>query len=494
MDDAALVAVANLKNIAARLRGVPQIKVIFFIDANCVLTVSAIDQETEQEVSIVVTDVHLLAPKERDKIREKFSQTRDWERNVRELDTVYDSIRNTLDAVERLGFSLLVKHWRKLREDFRAPGMRLEASDEDALKDMFHNVEVDAHAQRLIAVWRDLSANAKNLMAKKPDGVGANVSGMIASARGLCRSLDDERRKIEKLTARIEAWNAILLRAKESTADAAGRIDIAHAKSDYKAVIVEFEKAQLEEIPDAVVERYLDSIGREKSRREYDKRLKALVNAGKVASWLRDAGPLHEWFERMRPRVAFIEIQLGGQRGSGSGFLVAADRVATNRHVVMHDGTAVHTSKLKVFVDGQWAGVRSIQLPDSADIDVAVLCLEKRVSASPFRLRPSGLVNVEQAYGMGFPTPEPDVPMEENFWGVAGYIQRIRRSNVPVPLFEIDHKLQPGVSGGPLVNILGEVCGLLTMARTQGERFEPAYFAVSVDPVVEILGPPWSRV
>jgi len=182
--------------------------------------------------------------------------------------------------------------------------------------------------------------------------------------------------------------------------------------------------------------------------------------------------------ERVGPAVCLIEVQNHSRGAHGSGFAISPDGlVLTNSHVV-HGARRV-TAR---FQDGKPRPARLIG--EDPAIDVALL----RVDASemPYaRLGRSSVLRVGQiavAIGnpLGFQTTV-----------TAGVVSALGRALPSISgrliddVIQTDAALNPGNSGGPLLNSQGEVIGLNTAIIPGAQGI---CFAVAVDLVRVVIG------
>jgi serine protease Do len=191
-----------------------------------------------------------------------------------------------------------------------------------------------------------------------------------------------------------------------------------------------------------------------------------------------------EYFERFfrnrRPGQAIPYPEGTEQRyGQGSGVIVSEDGyILTNHHIVagteeisikLHDGKKL---KAKVMGSDRRSDLALLQVENKAklqpvklgDSDKAQLCDWVLAVGSPHGLDQTVAHGLISAKGKG---KEPTVPYEE--------------------FLQTDAPIQPGNSGGPLVNLRGEVVGICTARFSQPSGGQTVNFAIPINLAKKIM-------
>jgi len=181
--------------------------------------------------------------------------------------------------------------------------------------------------------------------------------------------------------------------------------------------------------------------------------------------------------ERVGPGVAAVQID--GTPGAGSGFLFTPDGyLLTNSHVVRAGGTKRPAGWRVSFSDGREAAARWVG--DDPDTDLAVL----RIDAPAQGLLPHADLGRSATLRRGEIAIAIGNPLGFEHTVTAGIVSALGRSmrasngRLIPDVIQTDAALNPGNSGGPLLNTRGEVVGVNT-AIIRGAQ--AICFAVAID-------------
>lgn len=176
-----------------------------------------------------------------------------------------------------------------------------------------------------------------------------------------------------------------------------------------------------------------------------------------------------------------VKIQSGNS--TGSGFLVSnGTYILTNRHVV---GSSPKKKIRVEFSNGSHDNAKTVYISKTDDFAVLELNTKRKRSSMPI------------CYA-SYPVTGQDVIAIGSPQGLAntitrGIISAVRQSGsdlksaVPVgsTIIQTDAAVNPGNSGGPLVNTNGEVIGVVTFQKTASQGLN---FAISIIDILEELG------
>ncbi len=188
--------------------------------------------------------------------------------------------------------------------------------------------------------------------------------------------------------------------------------------------------------------------------------------------------------ERAKQSVVLIEVSNSSAAGSGTGIILSQDGyIATNYHVVEMNGDI----RVK-FYDGSYvkATIRGYSEVD----DLAVIKVDRSGLLPAVFAKSSECFVGQTVYAIGNPSG-PDMAWTTTK-GCISYVDRelkIYREDgtleKKLKMLQTDAMVNPGNSGGPLVNTNGEVVGIVSMKMADG--YEGLGFAIPSEGAAEIL-------
>src|SRR5215510_14748748 len=154
-------------------------------------------------------------------------------------------------------------------------------------------------------------------------------------------------------------------------------------------------------------------------------------------------------YEQVSPAVVTVTTD----DGSGSGFLASSSGlIATNHHVVRN------TRYLAVqFADGRKVEAKVVAVNPFHDMALLKLNSEVVSNIKPLTILPA---DKEESVKVGIPVVAIGSPLNQKFLMTQGILSKVESSTVLG-----DFLLQPGNSGGPLLNRDGEVIGINTFGE-----------------------------
>ena len=192
---------------------------------------------------------------------------------------------------------------------------------------------------------------------------------------------------------------------------------------------------------------------------------------------------LADFIEAVEPSVVRINIYAKAGGGNGSGYIIDKEgTLVTNRHVI--EGATKVTG---VFQGDETeypiTGVYSINAPK----DIAIL----KIDCPPEKLHP--LVISDEEPRKGTELVAFGAPLGLDFTASEGILSAIRKASDLAKMGMTGHEglwfqhtvpISPGNSGGPLVNMKGELIGMNTMQFTIGQNLN---FTISAADVTDEL-------
>jgi len=191
--------------------------------------------------------------------------------------------------------------------------------------------------------------------------------------------------------------------------------------------------------------------------------------------------PFYEFFRRFFPQPQPGQPQRPGPRGDrqvprglGSGFILSADGyVMTNHHVV--EGSEQITVTLADKREFSAKLIGSDQRTDVALLKIDATGLPATRIGDPNRLRVG-----EWVIAIGSP-----FGLESTV--TAGIVSaKARETGEFLPFIQTDVAVNPGNSGGPLINMRGEVIGINSQIFTTSGAFAGISFAIPIDEAMRV--------
>jgi serine protease Do len=183
--------------------------------------------------------------------------------------------------------------------------------------------------------------------------------------------------------------------------------------------------------------------------------------------------PIMEFFRRFMPD----QPERGPGQGLGSGFIISKDGyVLTNAHVVAGDGEV------------------TVRLADAKrEFKAKVVGADERTDIALLKIDATGLPMVKLGKSSALQPGEWVAAIGSPFGFentiTAGIISATGRSlpaETYVPFIQTDVAVNPGNSGGPLINLAGEVVGVNSMIYSQTGGYMGVSFAIPIETALEV--------
>ncbi len=470
--------------------GSPQIEVTFDIGADCILTVTAVDKATSNKQSIRIEGAVALSPVEKQNLSKYFAESESiysLEKDIEKVRTEIEDLKSSCDeAIRAAEYS--IKDFFELFHEKVEVNARLYKVNRDqtrAIQNMFTQKDqfiygIPKYRDQFASIINNLrQTEVKHLDFSNKDIV-SKLKVRIDALSNYKEALGNVIESVEKNVTNFVANWIQILESMEPDTEKMAPLEIAN----YHLTAGRVNKAR--EILESVA-----SSAEGLTKEAFYLLLKCHVRIG-LREEYRDAhkrfgnlfGIIYPDFNRLNTFLKAVDnsvfmIQgISQQHGpfSGSGFCIAPNLIVTNRHVI--EGTT--PSNIKIIGKNRIYNTYEIELDPINDLAI----LKVSDNLKPFRLGEFNFVEPgEQVLSIGFPSPSSDVHIENIYIskGIVNSIRSIDASSERV-IF-IDAKIGSGMSGGPLINDLGEVVGIVTLIRYGIGKSEKGMFAVEDQPV-----------
>ncbi|MFC5061550.1 Hsp70 family protein [Actinomycetospora atypica] len=262
----AKVADFGLDGIRPAPQGVPQIKVTFKIDANCILTVTAEDLETGQSRSVSARDTTLLAPQERRRMQEAFVERRAREGRRSVMREVLARVEAALGDTEAL-----LREWRLRRDAHRSNSAPTNPETAALLVDMFRSGrEVDDELSTLDLRLRALTDRASGIVGTAIDETAEDDEAAVAA------DLRVGAERHRALQDTVAAWNSALIAARIPDDDPVAAFVRHHDADAPHRALTAWDRIDATSRSVALRRRHLDCLAAVGDRDGYDAALESL--------------------------------------------------------------------------------------------------------------------------------------------------------------------------------------------------------------------------
>jgi S1-C subfamily serine protease len=219
----------------------------------------------------------------------------------------------------------------------------------------------------------------------------------------------------------------------------------------------------------------------ETSLTEQSSEIQNLQNRLEILDTVNQTGlmPWSTIYNQLKGSVVLIETNLG----LGSGFVYDTEgRIITNHHVI-EDADTIQVT----FLDGNITSANVVGMDIYSDL--AVIEVDPEVTTlHPVVLGNSSDLTVgEPVAAMGNPFGLSDTLTA----GIVSSVERTLEAEgnyVIIDIIQIDAAVNPGNSGGPLVNLKGQVVGVNTAIQSETGTFTGIGFAIPSDTVKREIG------
>jgi serine protease Do len=187
--------------------------------------------------------------------------------------------------------------------------------------------------------------------------------------------------------------------------------------------------------------------------------------------------PLLEFFRRFMPDAPERGPTPGPGQGLGSGFIISQDGyVLTNAHVVAGDGEV------------------TVRLADAKrEFKAKVIGADERTDIALLKIDATGLPTVKLGKSGALQPGEWVAAIGSPFGfentitaGIVSATGRSLPAETYVPFIQTDVAVNPGNSGGPLINLAGEVVGVNSMIYSQTGGYMGVSFAIPIEVALEV--------
>lgn len=468
----------------------PQIEVTFDIGADCILTVTAVDKATGNKRSIRVERAVALSPGEKQYLSNYFAQRekaysleKELEKLRLEIDALQQSCAEAIRTAQHSIEDFLERFHDRVEVNpnlYKVPPDQVRAIQDMIIEKDQPSYDIPRYNDRLSSILSNLRRTEAQRLDFGDSDIALHLQERIEALSDYKRSLRNILESVERdVTKTVGNWIQ-LLDSMEPDWDKMGPLE----RANHYLMAGRVNRAR--EILES-----LTSSAEGLTREAFDLLLRCYVSLG-LREEYRSAhkqfgslfGIVYPDFNRLNAYLKTVDDSIFMIRGSsshhgvfmGSAFCVAPHLIVTNRHVI-----AESPGKDIVIVGrNMTCSVDRVELDPVNDLAILYVAETFR----PLRLGEFDFVEPgEQVLAIGFPSPTSDM-FSENIYISKGIVNSIRTIEIsPDRVLFVDAKIGSGMSGGPLINDLGEVVGIITLTRYAVRPSEAGIFLMEDQPV-----------
>jgi molecular chaperone DnaK len=455
----------------------PQIQVIFDISVDCILTVTAKDKATGKQQSIKIERAAVLSPQEKQNMTTYFTQRESIYIFEKEL----EHVRKDVDAMEKFCVEAIKTAERLIKDFFEQFHEKVEVSPQlykvnpdhiKEIQDMFIQKDQFIHGipkykDQLVSITHNLEQTEKRHLDFSDNDIASKLKERIEALSYYKQAFENVIQTVEKnVTAIVTNWIQVL-RSVEPDSEKMNPLEVANyhltaGRADQAREILESLASSTEGLRKETFQLLLKCYVRLGAKDEYREAHKRFGNL--FGAVYPDFNHLNSFLKIVDESVFLIQgVSQHHGAFSGSGFCISSNLIVTNRHVV--EGAT--PSSINIIGKNKTYGVDKLELDPTHDLAILTICNAQK----PFRLGEFNFVEPgEQILAIGFLAPSSNIH-SENIYISRGIVNSIRNIEAsPERVIFIDAKIGSGMSGGPLINDLGEVVGIVTFSVVYSVR------------------------
>ena len=468
----------------------PQIEVTFDIGADCILTVTAMDKATGGKQSIKIEGSVVLSSQEKEKMRNYFAQREkaySFEKELEQIKIEIDALKLSCGEVIKTAERTIRDFFEQFHEKIEINPHLYKVSPEQVreIQDMFIRKNLFIHG---IPQYHDQFAstlnNLKQLESRHLDYSDSNiVSKLNERMYGLIHYKQVLENIIISVKANVittlENWLQIL----EEIEPDLGKMD------SLELARYHLTEGRVNKVREILESQAVSEEGLTKE--SFHLLLKCYVSLGLKDEYRNTHKRFGNLFDMVYPDFSHLNsylitvddsvfmVQGVSERrviSVGSGFCIAPNLLVTNRHVV----EKLTRQQIQIIGKDTLFKVDNMELDPTNDLAI----LHVKENLNPLKLGEFSFVEPgEQVLAIGFPSPNSSIH-RENIYISKGIVNSIRKIDaLSERVIFIDTKIRSGMSGGPLINELGEVIGIVSFVQYKVRPSEEGPMFVENQPV-----------